>query len=291
MMVPQIRLTEKTTPEAELIQIWSKEKLIELDKNNALFHPHRIDFSVLLFVTSQTAKHEVDSKLINLNKGDILLFGKQSVHRFIQESEWEGIVITVSDNYWFNDLNTQSILYIESLFSHCTLVKQNHAYDQLFSLITNLATRVPIQEPVIKHLLISLLLLISEKVQIPQATVGNALYSAFLDMLNSKRELQNINQMAKALKVSMYQLRKACIACSGKPPKQLMNEHILVEAIRLLKYTELPIQHISELLGFDEPSYFSKFIKTKTTLTPAKIRQSKTKAEFYRQEKMSQNNT
>lgn len=284
MIIPQIRLTEKTTQEAELIQIWSKEKLIELDNNNALFHPHRIDFSALLFVTSQTAKHEVDGKTINLNKGDILLFAKQSVHRFIQESEWEGIVIAVSDNYWFNDLNTQSILYIESLFSHCTLVKQNHVYDQLFSLITDLATRVPIQEPAIKHLLISLLLLISEKKQIPQATVANGLYTAFLDMLNSKRKQQNINAMAKALNVSMYQLRKTCIACSGKTPKQLMNEHILVEAIRLLKYTESPIQHISEQLGFDEPSYFSKFIKMKTALTPAKVRQSKTKAECYHQE-------
>ncbi|MGR5239152.1 helix-turn-helix domain-containing protein [Vibrio alfacsensis] len=283
MTLPQVRLTEKTAPESELIQVWSKRKLLELDKNGALFHPHRIDFSVLLFVTSQTASHEVDGKIIALNRGDILLFGKQSVHRFIQESEWEGIVITVSDNYWCNDLSPKHAHCIESLFLHCTFVEQNSTYSQMLKLVETLSCRTQIQLPVIKHLLVSLLLLIAEKKQAAQTMPGNRVYSAFLELLKSDGALLSINEIAKALSVSMYKLRRACIECSGETPKQLRDEHILIEAIRLLKYSEWPISHISEQLGFGEATYFSKFIKAKTNLTPIEIRREWNSVQFFHQ--------
>lgn len=281
MTLPQVRLTEKTLPENEVIQVWSKSKLIELDKHGALFRPHRIDFCVLIFITSPTASHEVDGKVIHLKKGDILLLGKQSVHRFIQEPKWEGIVVTVSDNYWFNDLSQKHVHCIESLFRHCTLVEHNDVYSQMLNLVETLADRDHIQFPVIKHLLVSLLLLITEEKQAEQTPLGNHLYSEFLEMLRSDGALKSINEIASVLRVSMYKLRKVCLSCSGKTPKQLRDEHILIEAVRLLRYSDWSISYISEQLGFSEATYFSKFVKGKTQQTPIEIRRESKGVELF----------
>ncbi|MGR5132332.1 helix-turn-helix domain-containing protein [Vibrio alfacsensis] len=252
--------------------MWSKTKLIELDKHGALFQPHRIDFCVLIFITSPTASHEVDGKVFHLKKGDILLFGKQSVHRFIQESEWEGIVVTVSDNYWFNDLSQKHVHCIESLFLHGTLVEHNDVYSQMLHLVEALACREQIQFPVIKHLLVSLLLLISEQKQAERRMSVSHLYSSYLEVLKSDGVQKSIEEAALALNVSIYKLRNACLSCSGKTPKQLRDEHILIEAVRLLKYSDRPVSQIAEQLGFSEATNFSKFVKAKTKMTPLEIR-------------------
>ncbi|CAE6951743.1 transcriptional regulator [Vibrio sp. B1REV9] len=281
MDFPQVRLTEKTSAENEVIQVWSKSKLIDLDKFGALFHPHRIDFCVLLFITSPTARHEVDGKVICLKQGDILLFGKQSVHRFIQESEWEGLVITVSDDYWFTDLSQKHVHHIESLFDRCTLVKNNDVNSQMLHLVDELACRKPIQFPVIKHLLVSLLLLITERKQVGHMTVNSHLYSNYLAVLKSRVALQSVEEIADGLSVSMYKLRKACISCSGKTPKQLRDEYIVAEAVRLLKYADWPISHIAEQLGFSEATNFSKFVKAKTKMSPIEIRRERLWLELF----------
>ena len=57
-----------------------------------------------------------------------------------------------------------------------------------------------------------------------------------------------------------------------KPPSQIIQERIIVEARRLLRYTDRSIKHITFELGFEEVSYFSNFFKNNTGMSPSDFR-------------------
>lgn len=57
-----------------------------------------------------------------------------------------------------------------------------------------------------------------------------------------------------------------------KPPSQIIQDRIIVEARRLLRYTDRSIKHITYELGFEEVSYFSNFFKKNTGVSPSDFR-------------------
>lgn len=60
-----------------------------------------------------------------------------------------------------------------------------------------------------------------------------------------------------------------------KPPSQIIQDRITVEARRLLRYTDRAIKHITFELGFEEVSYFSNFFKKNTGMSPSEFRNSR----------------
>src|SRR5579859_4555789 len=59
-----------------------------------------------------------------------------------------------------------------------------------------------------------------------------------------------------------------------KPPSQIIQERITVEAKRLLCYTDKSIKHITFELGFEDVSYFSNFFKKNIGTSPSDFRNS-----------------
>ncbi|MNF13714.1 Transcriptional activator NphR [compost metagenome] len=54
----------------------------------------------------------------------------------------------------------------------------------------------------------------------------------------------------------------------------MLHQRLLLEANRNLIYTSLTVNQISELLGFSEPAYFTRFFKRLTGITPGAFRRS-----------------
>jgi len=57
-----------------------------------------------------------------------------------------------------------------------------------------------------------------------------------------------------------------------RTPSQIIQERIIVEAKRLLYYTDRSIKHITFELGFEDVSYFSNFFKKNTGASPSDFR-------------------
>ena len=60
--------------------------------------------------------------------------------------------------------------------------------------------------------------------------------------------------------------------CSGKSPTQWIATALLVEARNLLLHTNMTIKEISDALTFPNQSYFGKWFKNLTTLSPLDFR-------------------
>ena len=64
---------------------------------------------------------------------------------------------------------------------------------------------------------------------------------------------------ARALGVSPTALRVACARVAGAAPAAMLDERALLEARRLLLYSNLSVTEIAFSVGFEDPAYFSRF--------------------------------
>ena len=55
-------------------------------------------------------------------------------------------------------------------------------------------------------------------------------------------------------------------------PLQMIDNRIILESKRMLKYTGLRVTEIAYQLGFNDPSYFVKFFKKQTGCLPLEFR-------------------
>ena len=64
------------------------------------------------------------------------------------------------------------------------------------------------------------------------------------------------------------------LALCGGSALDLVHERVLLEARRLLAYTEMPVARIAGELGFEDAAYFSRLFARKVGLAPAAYRRA-----------------
>ncbi|MVM34113.1 helix-turn-helix domain-containing protein [Spirosoma sp. HMF4905] len=95
-------------------------------------------------------------------------------------------------------------------------------------------------------------------------------YQAIID--EHFRELHQVSEYASLLNVSAGYLSEAVKAQSGRPAIAHIHERLVLEARRMLFHTQHSLKEIAFELGFSDASYFSRFFKRETDLTPAEYR-------------------
>jgi AraC family transcriptional activator of pobA len=84
-----------------------------------------------------------------------------------------------------------------------------------------------------------------------------------------------VSYYAQQLNKSPKTLSNLFALYNHKTPLQVIQERILIEAKRLLYYTDKSVKQITYELGFEDAAYFSNFFKKNTTLSPLEFRNSK----------------
>ena len=88
----------------------------------------------------------------------------------------------------------------------------------------------------------------------------------------SFRELKEVGDYALQLNISPGHLSDVVKIQSGKPAIKHIHERLVLEARRLLFHTDNSLKEIAFDLGFSDASYFNRFFKRETDLTPAAYR-------------------
>jgi AraC family transcriptional activator of pobA len=88
------------------------------------------------------------------------------------------------------------------------------------------------------------------------------------------RELREVGDYASLLYISAGHLSEVVKTQSGKPAIKHIHERVVLEARRLLFHTNNSLKEIAFDLGFADASYFNRFFKRETGMTPAVYRAS-----------------
>lgn len=99
------------------------------------------------------------------------------------------------------------------------------------------------------------------------------IYRQFLSLVSANFTAhRDLGFYADTLCISVHYLCEAVFAAGGHYPKYYIHQALISEAKYLLAYTEKSAAVISEVLGFSNPAWFSRFFKRETGLTTGEFR-------------------
>jgi AraC family transcriptional regulator, transcriptional activator of pobA len=82
----------------------------------------------------------------------------------------------------------------------------------------------------------------------------------------------SLDDYLKTLRVTEPQLRYACQKVGEGSPMQVLLHRRLIEARRLLLYSDLSVSDCCHQIGFDDPAYFSRLFRRHTGQSPREFR-------------------
>jgi AraC-like DNA-binding protein len=246
-------------------------------------HPetaYRYDYHQVIFMTNGSATYNLDGESQRITSPTVLLIAKDRIHSFKPEKYTQGWILLFADEF----ISTQTSTLFSQFFQLSNIpVNQKHFLKKITSiaeLIYNCATnKSPNRLLFTRHLLAAFLIALEEmKKQMvmnkqTKPSKHYELFNTFLNLLDEHFKQENaVGFYAKHLGISNRKLGNICKDMLGKTTSQIIEERRIIEAKRLLLYSEFNAQQVAYELGFEDHSYFTKVFKRHTKQTPLKYR-------------------
>ena len=123
------------------------------------------------------------------------------------------------------------------------------------------------------HSLINLVYIEMTRIFNPKEKINNGTYLSkaekFEELIDKHyKTMKYVRDYAGKLNITEKHLNRICRDCYNKTSTQLIAERIVLEAKRMLIYGKWNVTEIGAELGYNDPSYFVRFFKKNTGLTP-----------------------
>lgn len=237
-------------------------------------HKHNSYFEII-YLTKGNGTHTIDTKEYEIKPPIIFTVRKEQVHFWDITTQPEGFVLIIKKSYIDNCLDKEIKRLISELSAHTCLFPKSNEAVAIFSLLLNeYQNKKPLNRAIIDGLLKASLakLLESATPSVPKS--GNSsIFQQFMELLSKEDELTNkVNHYANRLNTTPQNLNAICRKEIGQSCTEILSEHIIQEAKRLLIYTDVSISEIAHKLDFKDNSHFSKYFKKFVDISPIGFR-------------------
>jgi AraC family transcriptional activator of pobA len=261
--------------EAQALQVRSIE--LESIDGDDVREPHRHAYHELIWVRDGSGRHLIDGEPVEFGPRTVTLIAKGQVHQFERADQVRGVVVRFDDE-WLTGSRW--------LFSGggCTALRVPEEdaprFDALLELLREEVERPagPESAELHRHLL-SAALLWAQRWREAQLEGGGAtradvqLQQQFLETLEHDfPKSHDAGHYASELGVSSGTLSRTLSRLSGRTTKQLILDRVLLEAARLLRFSDLSVKEIAARLGFTDQFAFSKAFKRQRGVAPLDFR-------------------
>ncbi|MFJ4651307.1 AraC family transcriptional regulator [Nocardia sp. NPDC088792] len=270
------------------IELTSLARMRERGGTTEFLTPQRLDFDLLIRITTGSAVHTVDFTGYRLGAGDLIWVHAGQVQQWGAIADIEGPVVlftpAVLDAETRDRIRTASVTD-PNYWPAASLGPAVAALDALHATTRDVTDDTP--NPVatndirdaarVRLLAGTLLLLLADVPGIDeqQRPPAREAFLWFRDELESGfRARHQVADYAARLGYSTRTLNRLAREHTGLSAKQFIDERIVLEAKRLLAHGRDPVARIADQLGFDDPSNFSKYFQQRTSVTPAAFRLS-----------------
>ncbi|WP_409315969.1 helix-turn-helix domain-containing protein [Pseudomonas sp. KCJK9016] len=243
--------------------------------------PHRhADLCQLLFVFKGQAELEIEGQRTQLNEPAIQILPPLSVHGFRFSEDVEGFVVTLATPL-INHLQAQLGSAVQALAQAGSYPAGQDA-DYLNSLFAALQAEYNGHQPareMLMHSLVSVIMVWVSRQAIRRHNASQRpqrqreYLNGFIQLVEETyRQHVKVEDLAHRLGISVSHLNGTCRELAGQPALQIMHERQLLEAKRLLTYTSMTIYEMSEVLGFSDPTNFTRLFRRRVGISPKAFR-------------------
>ena len=245
--------------------------------------PHRHNSHLLLFFTHGSGTHEVDFDVFEIQPGSLFVLQPGQLHHWNLSEDIDGFVIIYSAelfNLYFSKKKITDYPFyasvsanpeikltgteIESILPYFNLLIQesrrqnNDRQDKMLNLLDCIHIEIA-RKYALSH----------ERRLHPYNTKINQ----FEILLEHYFRIQKQPSFyAEKLHITLKHLSRICTEILQKTATEVIAERIILETKRMLADKQLSINEIAAAIGYEDYSYFSRFFKKQTGMSPTDFR-------------------
>ena len=247
--------------------------------------PHRHRFYEIIYVTGGGGIHSIDFESHQLQAGSLFFVSPGQVHFFNFHVPIKGTIIVFTNDFLI--VSPKNILMYESSFFHrvrespVLRLTENQAakintliqtiYDEYHS---EERDRVSLLRAYLHILIVQAQRLYDAAHEKGGSVKESSLVQRFMQLVSEDfaRE-RSVQVYANRLGINENHLSDTIKTLTGRSPGWIIRQQIVLEAKRLLAVTDLTVAEIGYTMNFEDPSYFGRFLRRETGLSPSNLRQ------------------
>lgn len=246
--------------------------------------PHRHDFYLVLYVESGGGTHTIDFVTYQVKPNSFYMMTPGQVHSWKLDKGTTGYVLFFTPSFYQMGQTDMKLLHFPFFHSlnHNPQIEMGKKRDPMISLLLK-EMRNEYQKPHMnRHLQRSYLniILIKLATHYKQPSAGSTLATTFKlrqleELIDTHfKELKQPSAYADKMNLSSSYLNHLCKQSLHKTLTELISERVVLEAKRYFAYSDLTVNQVSDRLNFSNTSYFIRFFKKHTCLTPEQFKLS-----------------
>ena len=246
--------------------------------------PHRHAYHELIWIREGHGRHLIDGEPVEFGPRTLTLIAKGQVHQFQRAAGIRALVARFDDAWLEDGLAGEVGRRVLFTGTACTSLappeEEAERFEALLDLLRVEASgRAGRESAELRRHLLSAALLWARRWREAQLEEGGAtrsdvqLHQRFLETL--ERDFQSSHDAghyASELGVSPGTLSRVLTRLTGRTAKALILERVMLEAVRLLRFSDLSVKEIADRLGFSDQFAFSKAFKRQRGEAPLDFR-------------------
>lgn len=266
-----------------------KYEIEVFDKNRdfKVTYPHRHDFYEILLLTEGNGIHTIDFQEHEVRPNTIFFLSPGQIHSLQLSQDIKGyIFLFTSEFFLLNKQDKNKLLELPFFYSitnssHPLYLQQEDALllTDFFKQASEENSRSLTDSPDLIRSILDIILILCTRLyptsQEEPMKKGNLLVKRFKQMIEEKYyENKSVKEYAELLSVSPNHLSETVKSLTGRTSTDLINDKLILEIKRMLLHTELTVSEISYQLNFADQSYFSRYFRKNTGMTPNEFRKN-----------------
>lgn len=260
-------------------------RLEDLDKYIKLSPVQRLSYFDITIIKHGKGTFIIDDHEHKLTRGKIFFSSPGQIRKWSTTTTPNGYVLIFEEEFlysFFNDKQfTQHLPYFNAYNSPPVLKLTTNDFTKLIALLQDIKNEIlsfkTNDTHILRALLYQTLIFLNRKyiaaypTSYKKATNGHI--KQFMQLVETTfSENRNVTYYAQQLCITSGHLNYLVREHFGVPVKKYILEKTILEAKRLLRYTNLGISQIADRLSYESTTYFVKAFKEHTGITPLNFR-------------------
>ena len=283
--LPVYSLDNFSSPERKSQQF--QVEVFDANRHFSVKYPHRHDFFEVLYLLKGSGYHVIDGNKYEIKPPCVFFMSPGQAHKLELSNDIEGFIfIFTSDFYLLNRSNQNSLIEFPFFYTihqdnPPLLLENENDIRFLENLFRQSIAEISRPGDYFLEMLRSILDLIlttcAARYHVNENMLnkgkGQILVKRFFHLVEENHQKNlSLSDYSGMIGVTPNHLTQTVKMLTGKTSSQIIKAKQLLEIKRLLVHTNLSVSEIANQLNFEDQSYFTKFFKRETGITPIQYR-------------------